>query len=69
VVAVSCFATQALASEWAVKNRKELTAKVYEVPSAVENWVAKLKLASMGIRIDALTREQEKYLSSWAHGT
>jgi adenosylhomocysteinase len=52
-----------------VKNRKELTAKVYEVPSAVENWVAKLKLASMGIRIDALTREQEKYLSSWAHGT
>jgi adenosylhomocysteinase len=63
------FATQALASEWAVKNRNELTAKVYEVPSAVENWVAKLKLTSMGIRIDALTREQEKYLSSWAHGT
>ena len=63
------FATQALASEWAVKSRKELTAKVYEVPSDVENWVAKLKLGSMGIRIDALTKEQEHYLSSWAHGT
>jgi len=63
------FATQALASEWAVKVQKTLTAKVYEVPVAVENWVAKLKLASMGIRIDTLTKEQAKYLSSWDHGT
>ena len=63
------FATQALASEWAVKNRGKLTPKVYEVPNTVEDWVAKLKLVSMGIRIDALTKEQEKYLSSWAHGT
>ncbi|MET0502628.1 MAG: adenosylhomocysteinase [Candidatus Binatia bacterium] len=63
------FATQALASEWAVKNRNKLTPQVYEVPNAVENWVAKLKLSSMGIRIDQLTQEQEKYLTSWAHGT
>jgi adenosylhomocysteinase len=63
------FATQALASEWAVKNRSRLTPKVYEVPKDVENWVAGLKLASMGIRIDNLTADQEKYLSSWAHGT
>lgn len=63
------FATQALASEWAVKNRSKLTPKVYEVPNTVENWVAGLKLAAMGIRIDALTQEQEKYLSSWSHGT
>jgi adenosylhomocysteinase len=63
------FATQALASEWAVKNRSQLTPKVYDVPKAVENWVAGLKLASMGIRIDTLTDDQEKYLSSWAHGT
>ena len=63
------FATQALASEWAVKNQKSLTPKVYEVPTAVENWVAKLKLSSMGIRIDSLTQEQAKYLSSWDHGT
>jgi adenosylhomocysteinase len=63
------FATQALASEWAVKNRKTLTPKVYEVPTDVENWVAKLKLRSMGIRIDSLTKEQATYLSSWDHGT
>jgi len=63
------FATQALASEWAVKNRKALSPKVYEVPSDVENWVAKLKLSSMGIRIDSLTKEQATYLSSWDHGT
>ena len=63
------FATQALASEWAVKNRKKLKAQVYDVPVAVENWVAKLKLGSMGIQIDSLTKEQQKYLSSWSHGT
>jgi adenosylhomocysteinase len=63
------FATQALASEWAVKNRRKLTPKVYEVPKAVEDWVAKLKLSSMGIHIDTLTEEQQKYLSSWDHGT
>ena len=62
------FATQALASEWAAKNRKQLKPQVYDVPNAVEDWVAKLKLASMGIRIDQLTPEQKKYLSSWAHG-
>ena len=54
------FATQALASEWAVKNQKTLTPKVYEVPVAVENWVAKLKLGSMGIRIDALDQRAAK---------
>jgi len=63
------FATQALASEWAVKKRKSLTPKVYEVPVDVENWVAKLKLASMGIRIDSLSKEQQHYLTSWDHGT
>jgi adenosylhomocysteinase len=63
------FATQALASEWAVKNHAKLTAKVYEVPTDVENWVAKLKLSSMGIRIDSLSKEQQHYLSSWSHGT
>ena len=63
------FATQALASEWAVKNRNKLTPKVYEVPTDVENWVAKLKLTAMGIRIDSLTPAQHEYLTSWAHGT
>ena len=63
------FATQALASEWAVKKRRKLTPQVYDVPKAVEDWVASLKLSSMGIRIDTLTREQETYLSSWNIGT
>lgn len=63
------FATQALASEWAVKNRKELRSQVYDVPKAVEDWVAHLKLASMRIQIDKLTKEQQTYLSSWAIGT
>ncbi len=63
------FATQALASEWAVKNRGKLTPQVYDVPKSVEDWVATLKLSSMGIRIDRLSDEQEKYLSSWNVGT
>jgi adenosylhomocysteinase len=63
------FATQALASEWAVKNGMTLKPQVYEVPKAVEDWVADLKLSSMGIHIDTLTKEQQTYLSSWAHGT
>jgi adenosylhomocysteinase len=63
------FATQALASEWAVKSRSKLTPQVYNVPKAVEDWVANLKLSSMGIRIDRLSKEQETYLSSWNVGT
>ena len=63
------FATQALASEWAVKNRTKLKAEVYAVPNTVESWVANLKLASMGIHIDRLSPEQQKYLTSWDHGT
>lgn len=63
------FATQALASEWAAKHRGQLRPQVYGVPKEVEDWVARLKLASMGIRIDKLTKEQEAYLSSWSIGT
>ncbi|MGH7834804.1 MAG: adenosylhomocysteinase [Candidatus Binatia bacterium] len=63
------FATQALASEWAVKNRWKLTPQVYNVPAEVEDWVARLKLSSMGVQIDRLTKEQQTYLSSWAVGT
>ncbi len=63
------FATQALASEWAVKNTKKLKPQVYNVPKQIEDWVAQLKLASMGIHIDKLTKEQEAYLSSWTIGT
>ena len=63
------FATQALASEWAVQNRDDLSTQVYDVPQSLEEWVASIKLATMGIRMDKLTREQKKYLSSWEMGT
>lgn len=63
------FSTQALASEFVVKNYKKLEKKVYDVPAEIEDWVADLKLKSMGISIDKLTKEQEKYLGSWEVGT
>jgi len=63
------FATQALASEYAVKSKSKLEKKVYIVPREIDSWVASLKLATMGISIDELTEEQQKYLSSWDMGT
>ena len=63
------FATQALATEWVVKNAGKLEVKVLEVPVEIEEWVAKLKLQSMGIEIDTLTEEQKTYLASWEMGT
>jgi adenosylhomocysteinase len=63
------FSTQALASEWVAKSPNPLEIKVHDVPAQIEDWVATLKLQSMGIRIDALTEEQKKYLSSWEMGT
>jgi len=63
------FATQALATEFCVKNKGKLSAKVHEVPIEVERYVAREKLGSMGITIDGLTKEQEAYLSGWEHGT
>ncbi len=63
------FATQALATEWAIKEAGNLEAKVYTVPEEIEEWVATLKLKSMGITIDELTEEQKHYLASWEMGT
>ncbi len=63
------FSTQALAAEWISKNHTSLSPKVYEVGTEIENFVATLKLKSMGIEIDKLTEEQIKYLTSWQHGT
>jgi adenosylhomocysteinase len=63
------FAVQALATEWALKQKGKLTAKVYNVPAEIDAWVAKLKLQSMGVGIDTLTAEQVKYLSSHDMGT
>ena len=63
------FAVQALASEWAYKKRKKLSVQVYDVPHQIDEWVAKLKLQSMGISIDKLTPEQKIYLASSGEGT
>lgn len=62
------FANQALAAEWVVLNTKSLTPKVYDVPRDIDDEVARLKLASMGIEIDVLTALQRDYLGSWNHG-
>jgi adenosylhomocysteinase len=63
------FANQALASEYAVKQRGALERKVYRVPQAIDREIARLKLESMGVAIDTLTEEQRKYLESWEMGT
>ena len=62
------FADQALVAEWLWKGEK-LEPKVYDVPGEIDETVARLKLQGMGIRIDALTKEQERYLRSWKEGT
>jgi len=63
------FANQVLAVEYFLKNRGKLENKVYVLPKKLDQEVASLKLLSMGISIDKLTKEQEKYLSSWTEGT
>ena len=63
------FADQALSVEYLVKNHTTLEKQVYKVPDDLDKRVAKLKLESMGIKIDRLTPEQEEYLASWNEGT
>jgi adenosylhomocysteinase len=63
------FANQALSAEHMVKHHRELERKVYPVPGDIDREVARLKLDTLGVRIDRLTAEQEKYLSSWDQGT
>jgi len=63
------FANQALCLEYIAKNRGRLETKVYPVPEEIDKEVARLKLQSMGIDIDSLTTEQERYLTSWEEGT
>jgi adenosylhomocysteinase len=63
------FANQALAAEFLVKADGTLEKKVYKVPPDIDQEIARLKLESMGIKIDTLTETQKKYLSSWEMGT
>ncbi|MFH1856236.1 MAG: adenosylhomocysteinase [Candidatus Omnitrophota bacterium] len=63
------FANQALSAEFMKKNAAKLENKVYKVPEDIDKKIAELKLAAMGIKIDKLTKEQERYLVSWEMGT
>jgi len=63
------FANQALATHYIATRDEQLPVDVYDVPREIDHEVARLKLASMGITIDELTEEQQKYLSSWEEGT
>ncbi|MEK6657980.1 MAG: adenosylhomocysteinase, partial [Nitrospirota bacterium] len=63
------FANQALGAEFMIKQGKRLEKKVYPVPEKIDKEIARLKLEAMGIKIDKLTKEQEKYLASWDMGT
>jgi len=63
------FANQALSAEYMVKNGRTLAKKVFVVPREIDLEIARLKLASMGVAIDELTKAQREYLASWTHGT
>jgi adenosylhomocysteinase len=63
------FANQALSAEWVVANGASLERRVYDVPKEIDEEIARLKLATMGIEIDQLTEEQARYLESWDEGT
>lgn len=63
------FANQSLAVEYLVKHGGKLEKRVYPVPQDIDEEIARLKLAAMGVEIDTLTPEQEEYLTSWEAGT
>jgi adenosylhomocysteinase len=63
------FANQALGSAYMLRNADKLEKKVYVIPAEIDQEIARLKLATMGVRIDGLTAEQQKYLTSWESGT
>ena len=69
VVMDMSFANQSLASEYLAKNHDKLDKKVYPMPAVIDREIARLKLAAMGVEIDTLTPEQEKYLASYDLGT
>ena len=63
------FCGQALACEYAIKNKGKLPIKVIQLPEEIDNQIAKLQLEAIGIAIDILTKEQKEYLKSWKEGT
>lgn len=63
------FANQALSAEWVLKNQGKLENKVYVVPREIDENIARLKLISMGVKLDTLTDAQVTYMNSWTSGT
>ena len=63
------FALQALCARYIAENGRNLSGGVYEVPQEIDEQVARLKLSSLGLTIDEVSREQKKYLCSWDIGT
>jgi len=63
------FINQSFACEYLVKNKGKLEPKVYVLPKEKDDEIARLQLDAMGIKIDTLTSEQKKYLTSWKEGT
>jgi adenosylhomocysteinase len=63
------FANQALGAEFILMNAKTMQPRVYTLPAELDKEIARLKLHAMGVRIDTLTAEQDKYLNSWESGT
>jgi adenosylhomocysteinase len=63
------FANQALGVEYITKNRNKLTTGVHPIPEKIDKEIARLKLRSMGVRIDTLTPAQKRYLAEWQMGT
>ena len=63
------FANQALSAEYAIRHADTLENRVYVVPTEIDEAIARLKLAAMGITIDELSDEQRRYLGSWTEGT
>jgi len=63
------FANQALATEHMVRNASSMKNQVYDVPEAIDREIARMKLETLGFRVDILSAEQEKYLRSWSEGT
>jgi adenosylhomocysteinase len=68
-VMATSFCGQALAVEYAAKNKGKLPVRVIQLPKEIDDNIAMLQLAALGVKIDTLTEEQKKYLSGWEEGT
>jgi len=69
VVMDMSFANQALSTEWVLENAPGLSREVYVIPEEIDREIARIKIETLGVRIDTLTEEQVKYLASWEEGT